>query len=804
MKFTQITKFDSCLSKEAHASVLNDVVVWANAPSHMYAIKQIEEAAANGDQKRVADLKRRLPAIAFCGVFKDGHAMKNLVKGNGLLVLDFDKLTLEQVAAALIVLRGQESVVMAAPSPTGRGLKVIVRTDHIPGRHKEVFALVSQYFEDLLGLKVDQSGKDISRLCFLFSGEHLYFNPNAKPLVFAQVSTEADIVPPCKTLHPTSTTSVVDVKGEIPSHITRRLGVVNAEQNDIFIKGQWQRCEAVSMELEAKACFKEGDRNTFVFKYGCKTCLYGIPRSIAQAWAEERYVSSTFPVSEVISAIASGYSTNETLTGRDAHKLQVAMQPKGGLPSEEEPSGIELYELTPYLPDEIFDKLPPFFQKAVMPHNNKRERDIILLSTLVVTSCCLPGITGLYGGVEHSAHLYFFVVAKAASGKGKAGHPFGLAHHYVNYIKTEADRKVAQYVQDKADFDAYCAQMKEKRQPVDMSREPVEEYSKLLWIPANTSRSRFITLLTNNGQLGSFVLETEADALSVNKNTDWGDLSLVLRPAFQHERISLSRTGDGRKEVDEVIENPHVGIFLTGTPDQFVRLMGSADNGLYSRFGTYAYHLRTGWDSQAPSDVVVNYKKYYNQLSETLLQYALFSREHPSNFNFTKSQWERFDAVMAPLLDKALDYGFENESSVVKRLGLIFYRIAMILSAVRRAERTIGSEDFYCSEDDFNAAMAISQVCLEHSKLLLSGFKSEDKFSPRLTKSINGPKDVLAKLPDVFGVKDVTEFFKSKGKSSSTGRRFLDDALSKGLVVKLSYGVYQKVGTSSQSKAQRA
>lgn len=159
---------------------------------------------------------------------------------------------------------------------------------------------------------------------------------------------------------------------------------------------------------------------------------------------------------------------------------------------------------------------------------------------------------------------------------------------------------------------------------------------------------------------------------------------------------------------------------------------------------------------------------------------------------------------MEPLLDKALDYGFENEPSVVKRLGLIFYRIAMVLSAVRRAERTIGSEDFYCNEEDFNAAMAISQVCLEHSKLLLSGLKSEDKFSPRLTKSLDGPQDILAKLPDTFGMKDVTEFFKSKGKSNSTGRRFLDDALSKGLVVKLSYGVYQKGGANSQSKAQRA
>ncbi len=824
MNQRKVSLFANCMQKAQQEVTLEEVRARAGETKHIQVIKQIEAAASRGDKDVVDGLKRTLPAVVFGGLFRGGHAMKNLVAGSGLLVLDFDKLTPEQVETALRILREQPSVVMAAPSPTGRGIKVVVRTDHAPSQHLEVFAYTSRYFESLLNLSVDQSGKDLSRLCFLFSSEKLHYNANAQPLDLSHIGTRTDVAPPVaaysnihNSLPGNDLASAADVRevAGIPPHVMRKLHMSSGGANtkggnlgeiaDDFIALQWRRCEALSMYLEAKACFKEGQRNLYIFKFACKACQCGIPRPIAQAWAEERYGSETFKPGEVISAFGSAYSSNETLFGRDSNRLQLAAQElqkltdtskSMGVQAEPQPTGDELYEYTPYLPDTVFDRLPQLFQDAIKPHRTPRQRDIMLASALTVVSACMPGITGLYDGCEYSPHLYFFVVAKAANGKNMASQPFKMARHYVSIIKAESDRKLAQYKQDKADYEAYCLQQKADRKPIDTSREPIEPNSVMPWVPANISRPMFIKQVVHNGRLGSFVLETEADALSVNKSTDWGDLSLLLRAAFHHERISMARSGDGKKDGFEEIDDPHFAIFVTGTPDQFERLMGNAENGLYSRFCVYAFSAREGWCNPAPSSQRVNFKQYYGHLGETLAAYALFSREHPAQFHFTELQWRRFNNEMEPLLDIAQDFGFENEPSVVKRLGLIFYRVAMTLSAVRRAEREIRTDEIYCNDNDFEAALAICRVCMEHSRLMLSGFKAQDKFSGSLKKGINGPDGILAKLPDVFLKKDVLEVYKEIGKSASSASRFLAKMLSENRIIKPSYGSYQKVNAT--------
>ncbi|MGL4494044.1 MAG: BT4734/BF3469 family protein, partial [Tannerellaceae bacterium] len=233
MNQRKVSLFANCKQKVQQEITLEEVRARAGEAKHMQVIKQIEAAASRGDKDEADRLKRTLPAVVFGGLFRGGHAVKNLVAGSGLLVLDFDKLTPEQVETALRILREQPSVVMAAPSPTGRGIKVVVCTDHDPSRHPEVFAYTSQYFESLLNLTVDQSGKDISRLCFLFSIEKLHYNEHAQPLDLSQIGTCAAVALPVVKPPKTDPSEVVTgesgptteggrIKG-IPTHVMRKL-----------------------------------------------------------------------------------------------------------------------------------------------------------------------------------------------------------------------------------------------------------------------------------------------------------------------------------------------------------------------------------------------------------------------------------------------------------------------------------------------------------------------------------------------------------------------------------------------------
>lgn len=817
MKNETFTFFSSVRSVQGEVTQLDRFVTLLKSAAHCKAIDHMQGVLKQGDKAEFDRLKRMLPAVTPNGVFVGGRQKQHLKEISGLKVFDFDHIEADRMQAVFEKATQLPGAALVAVSPSGEGIKLFLRVESELAMHDVVFDHLLAQLEVELGVEVDKSGRDINRLCFLPSPHGLYYNPEILPLDLSHIGTQADVAPPVENT-PTSEIAVRAVNG-IPPHVLSKLrmnsgiggaaGVANAKIAGDFIQLQWRRSEALSIYLESKACFKEGERNLFAFKYASKACQCGIPRPIAQAWAEERYATEDFKVGEIIAAFGSGYTRNEMFFGRDMNRLQLAAQElqeppfaegDPSLEAGEVPSGEALYEYTPYLPDTIFEHLPQLFQDAIKPHRNRRQRDIMLQSALTVVSACMPGITGLYDGSEFSPHLYFFVVAKAASGKNMASQPFKMAHHYVGIIKAESERRIAQYVQDKANYDAYCLQMKSDKKPIDTSREPIEPYPVMPWIPANISRSMFIKQIVYNGSLGSFVLETEADALSVNRNTDWGDLSLLLRSAFHHERISMSRNGENKKEKMIEIEDPHFAIFVTGTPDQFVRLMGDADNGLYSRFCIYAFSEREKWHNPAPSSRNINLKQYYAGLSETLVQYALFSREHPAVFNLTEAQWVRFNAHMAPLLDKAQDYGFENEPSVVKRLGLILYRIAMTLSAVRRAEREIGSREFYCNDADFEAALAISETCLEHSRLMLSGFQKQDNFSDSLKKGISGPEEILAKLPDTFHKKDLIEVYKGLGRSETSCRRFMTSQIEAGTIVKQKHGVYKKTKQTVGSK----
>ena len=62
-------------------------------------------------------------------------------------------------------------------SPSGDGLKWIIPIDLAKASHQDYFKAVAAYILQSYLVKVDQSGKDISRACFLPYDPDVYINP---------------------------------------------------------------------------------------------------------------------------------------------------------------------------------------------------------------------------------------------------------------------------------------------------------------------------------------------------------------------------------------------------------------------------------------------------------------------------------------------------------------------------------------------------------------------------------------------------------------------------------------------------
>ena len=102
---------------------------------------------------------------------------KGLVRPSGLMVFDFDKVKDPPLLKKTLIGDPHFFTVIAFISPSGIGLKWIIRVDLTESTHEEWFTAVANYVEANLQEKVDRSGKDVSRACFLCHDPEVYINP---------------------------------------------------------------------------------------------------------------------------------------------------------------------------------------------------------------------------------------------------------------------------------------------------------------------------------------------------------------------------------------------------------------------------------------------------------------------------------------------------------------------------------------------------------------------------------------------------------------------------------------------------
>ena len=143
----------------------------------------VRSAVQRGDQKIADETKKQLHALTVSGRFEGGRTMTNLKAYHSLLILDIDKLPKDVLEKSISVIRAIPYTHACFLSPSGHGLKVIVQINSDQEQHLSAYLQVAEFYEHKLGLKIDRSGKDITRLCFFSFDKNLFFHPKSKVFV---------------------------------------------------------------------------------------------------------------------------------------------------------------------------------------------------------------------------------------------------------------------------------------------------------------------------------------------------------------------------------------------------------------------------------------------------------------------------------------------------------------------------------------------------------------------------------------------------------------------------------------------
>jgi len=121
-----------------------------------------------------ANIKRyNLDYITVAGTFKK-RGDEYLINPSGLMVIDIDKIDEPTELKQIISIDKEIDLVMAFISPSGNGLKLIVRVEF--EYFTTYFNGYSSYLKHTYKIEIDQSGKDISRSCFLCHDPEVYVN----------------------------------------------------------------------------------------------------------------------------------------------------------------------------------------------------------------------------------------------------------------------------------------------------------------------------------------------------------------------------------------------------------------------------------------------------------------------------------------------------------------------------------------------------------------------------------------------------------------------------------------------------
>ncbi|HTA28074.1 MAG TPA: DUF3987 domain-containing protein [Bacteroidia bacterium] len=432
---------------------------------------------------------------------------------------------------------------------------------------------------------------------------------------------------------------------------------------------------------------------------------------------------------------------------------------------------------TPAFDETIYGELPPFLKKVCMPFiETEVERDIVLLSSLITFSACFPRVTGTYDYDELNANLYGIIIAPPASGKGVAKHGTALGNQIQNSLDRGNEIKA---INDK------IAKAAEEEAENEVKKEE-KVVQKNFFLPANTSSTFLIKQIKANEERGNLIFDSEADTLGNVMGQDWAKgVSEVLRKSFHHERTAIGRAGD---DLMINIKNPKLSLLLTGTPGQLGGIIKSVEDGLFSRCILYAFDTEANWKDVSPTKASESINNYYDNLAVEVFEMYEHFLAGKYQYVLTAKQWEEFNRAFKWMLKTSIqDYG-EAVQGIVKRAGVMGFRLSMIFNILAHFENKNKSLKIECNDKYLTLSIRLMRRLLIHILEVFNKVNQDKTDNSRMDQFIRS-------LPEgEFRRGQAATIGRAMGFSLRTADTYLQEAVKAGILLHPnSGGVYRKV-----------
>ncbi len=235
----------------------------------------VKEIRKEKDKEKRNKLKQQLPAICFSGKFikRNDDAIQ---EHSGIICLDFDGFKLKrELMAKKDELAKNKHTYAVFISPSGNGLKLLVKIPPDIDNHKNYFLALQKFYDSP---HFDRSCKNVSRVCY----------ESYDPLLFV------------------NETSITWTKKEEENH--QHLDVRNTTPT-IKIDDENEIVRRLMRWWEDKYGFIEGERNNNIFILASAFNEFGVSKSLAN-YIINQFECKNFSSTEIESVVKSAYSNS--------------------------------------------------------------------------------------------------------------------------------------------------------------------------------------------------------------------------------------------------------------------------------------------------------------------------------------------------------------------------------------------------------------------------------------------------------------------------------------------------------------
>ena len=298
----KVTIFKSI--KDTSVPFYRDIAVILNRIKEGKCKDLVESIRKEKDKEKRNLIKQQLPAVCFSGEFSE-RKDKSILKHSGLICLDFDGFkTKKDLLTVRNRLTSDEHSYAVFTSPSGNGLKALVKIPQDPENHVKYFMSLQDYYNlD----EFDTTSKNISRVCYESYDPDIYINQESKLYDSVEIVSHEQLE--YKTSQPTFVLTKEDT-------IIQRL------------KKWW----------ENKYGMIEGQRNNNIFILASSFNDFGVNKTSA-VYALSQYIGNGFSASEMQTTINSAYNNASNFNTRffedTSAREEVSRKLRVGVPKKE-------------------------------------------------------------------------------------------------------------------------------------------------------------------------------------------------------------------------------------------------------------------------------------------------------------------------------------------------------------------------------------------------------------------------------------------------------------------------------------